>query len=85
MTETHSFTGRILSDIACQLGEGPTYDPASGKAFWFDIRGQKLHELHLSSMAKTEHDLPFLGSGRLRPGAFHPRSRRWQADALRET
>jgi sugar lactone lactonase len=62
MTETHSFTGRILSDIACQLGEGPTYDPASGKAFWFDIRGQKLHELHLSSMAKTEHDLPFLGS-----------------------
>jgi sugar lactone lactonase YvrE len=62
MTETHSFSGRILSDIACHLGEGPTYDPASGKAFWFDIRGQKLHELHLSSMAKTEHDLPFLGS-----------------------
>lgn len=62
MTETHSFTGRVLSDIACQLGEGPTYDPASGTAFWFDIRGQKLHELHLSSMAKTEHDLPFLGS-----------------------
>lgn len=62
MIETHSFTGRILSDIACQLGEGPTYDPASGKAFWFDIRGQKLHELHLSSMAKTEHALPFLGS-----------------------
>lgn len=62
MTETHSFTGRVLSDIACQLGEGPTYDPASRTAFWFDIHGQKLHELHLSSMAKTEHDLPFLGS-----------------------
>ncbi len=62
MIETHSFTGRVLSDIACQLGEGPTYDPASGKAFWFDIKGQKLHELHLASMAKAEHELPFLGS-----------------------
>lgn len=62
MTDTHSFNGRILSDIACQLGEGPTYDPATGRAFWFDITGRKLHELHLASMAKTEHDLPFLGS-----------------------
>jgi sugar lactone lactonase YvrE len=62
MSETHSFTGRILCDLACQLGEGPTYDPASGKAFWFDIRGQKLHELHLASMAKAVHDLPFMGS-----------------------
>ena len=62
MTETHSFTGRVLCDTACQLGEGPTYDPASGKAFWFDIKGQKLHELHLTSMTKAVHDLPFLGS-----------------------
>lgn len=62
MTETHTFTGRVLSDVACQLGEGATYDPASGKAFWFDIKGQKLHELHLASMTKNEHDLPFLGS-----------------------
>jgi sugar lactone lactonase YvrE len=62
MTDTHSFTGRILCDVSCQLGEGPTYDPATDKVFWFDIKGQKLHELHLASMAKTEHDLPFLGS-----------------------
>ena len=62
MTETHSFTGRVLCDTACQLGEGPTYDPASGKAFWFDIKGQKLHELHLATMTKAVHDLPFLGS-----------------------
>ncbi len=62
MTETHSFTGRILCDTNCQLGEGPTYDPATDTAFWFDIRGQKLHALHLATMAKTVHDLPFLGS-----------------------
>ena len=62
MTDTHSFNGRVLCEVDCQLGEGPTYDPASGKAFWFDIKGQKLHELHVASMAKTVHDLPFLGS-----------------------
>lgn len=62
MTETHSFTGRVLCDVACQLGEGPTYDPATDKALWFDIKGQKLHELHLATMTKAVHDLPFLGS-----------------------
>ena len=62
MSDIHAFTGRILCEVDCQLGEGPTYDPASGKAFWFDIRGQKLHELHLATMTKAVHDLPFLGS-----------------------
>ncbi|MCR6499245.1 SMP-30/gluconolactonase/LRE family protein [Shinella sp. CPCC 101442] len=62
MTETHSFTGRILDEVDCQLGEGPTYDPATDKAFWFDIKGRKLHELHLPTMSKAVHDLPFLGS-----------------------
>lgn len=62
MSETHAFTGRVLCEAACQLGEGATYDPASGKAFWFDIKGQKLHELHLATRTKAVHDLPFLGS-----------------------
>ena len=62
MSETHSFTGRILCDVACHLGEGPTYDPATDTAFWFDIRERKLHALTLSTMAKAVHDLPFLGS-----------------------
>ncbi|WP_119254450.1 SMP-30/gluconolactonase/LRE family protein [Shinella zoogloeoides] len=62
MTGTHAFTGRTLCETACQLGEGPTYDPATDKAFWFDIRGRKLHELHLATMTKAVHDLPFLGS-----------------------
>ncbi|WP_439616547.1 SMP-30/gluconolactonase/LRE family protein [Shinella sp.] len=62
MTETHSFNGRILCDVASELGEGPTYDPATDKALWFDIKGKKLHELHLATMTKAVHDLPFLGS-----------------------
>jgi len=32
----------VLSDIACHLGEGPTYDPLSKTLFWFDIHGKKL-------------------------------------------
>lgn len=62
MTETHAFTGRVLCDVDSALGEGPTYDPATDTAFWFDIIGQKLHELQLATMKKTVHDLPFLGS-----------------------
>ncbi|WP_421591830.1 SMP-30/gluconolactonase/LRE family protein [Shinella sp. M27] len=62
MSDNHSFTGRILDAVDCQLGEGPTYDPATDTAFWFDIKSRKLHELHLSTMKKTVHDLPFLGS-----------------------
>jgi sugar lactone lactonase YvrE len=62
MTDSHSFTGRILDAVDCQLGEGPTYDPASDTAFWFDIKGKKLHELQLATLKKTVHDLPFLGS-----------------------
>ena len=50
MSDTHSFTGRILCDVNSELGEGPTYDPATDKALWFDIKGQKLHELHLATM-----------------------------------
>jgi sugar lactone lactonase YvrE len=52
----------ILSDIACHLGEGPTYDPQSGKLFWFDIRGRKLLEKAMPDGAVIVHDLPEMAS-----------------------
>lgn len=52
----------ILSDIDCHLGEGPTYDPASGKLFWFDIRGRKLLEKAMPDGAVAVHDLPEMTS-----------------------
>ena len=52
----------ILSDIACHLGEGPTYDPLSGKLFWFDIRGRKLLEKAMPDGAVIVHDLPEMAS-----------------------
>lgn len=62
MIEPAAFSGRILCETASELGEGPTYDPATDTAFWFDIAGRKLHELHLANLAKKVHDLPFCGS-----------------------
>jgi sugar lactone lactonase YvrE len=52
----------ILSDRHCQLGEGPTYDPATGKAWWFDILGRKLCEADIASGKVTVHELPVMGS-----------------------
>lgn len=62
MTDIVPFTGRTLCQVESELGEGPSYDPATDTAWWFDITGRKLHELHLSSSTKRVHDLPFMGS-----------------------
>ncbi|MEK1926734.1 MAG: SMP-30/gluconolactonase/LRE family protein [Rhizobium giardinii] len=62
MTETIPFAGSVLCDEALMLGEGPTYDPATDTAWWFDIKGQALHELQLETGRKAVHALPFLGS-----------------------
>ena len=62
MSETIPFSGSILSELTLELGEGPTFDPATGTAWWFNIKGRELHELHLESGRKTLHVLPFMGS-----------------------
>ncbi|WP_457582440.1 SMP-30/gluconolactonase/LRE family protein [Ensifer canadensis] len=62
MSDSIAFSGRILCESPSMLGEGPTYDPGSGTAWWFNIKGKELHELHLETGRKTVHALPFLGS-----------------------
>ncbi|QGJ73313.1 SMP-30/gluconolactonase/LRE family protein [Sinorhizobium meliloti] len=62
MTDLVPFSGRTLSEAASELGEGPTFDPGTGTAWWFNITGRELHELHLESGRKAIHSLPFLGS-----------------------
>ena len=57
-----AFSGRKLKAPACTLGEGPTYDPHTGTAWWFDILGRKLHEYELATDAVKVHDLPVMGS-----------------------
>ena len=48
--------------MVCELGEGPSYDPGSGKLFWFDIVGSKLLEKKFPDGATVVHDLPFMAS-----------------------
>ncbi|WP_275789241.1 SMP-30/gluconolactonase/LRE family protein [Pararhizobium gei] len=62
MTDTIAFNGRTLCATPLELGEGPTFDAATGTAWWFNIIGRELHELHLESGRKTVHPLPFMGS-----------------------
>lgn len=52
----------VVSDIACELGEGPTYDPSTGTMFWFDIVGRKLLEKRMPDGAVVVHDLPVMAS-----------------------
>jgi sugar lactone lactonase len=55
-------TVSILSGISCHLGEGPTFEPATGKLWWFDILDRRLHGLQISKGIKTEISLPVMAS-----------------------
>lgn len=52
----------IFSQTACELGEGPSCDPASGRLFWFDIVGRKLLEQKFPDGPTIVHELPFMAS-----------------------
>ena len=52
----------ILSERHCRLGEGPTFDPATGTAWWFDILERMLFEADIGSGEIASHTLPFMGS-----------------------
>ena len=56
------FSGSILDAPACILGEGPSYDPHTGTAWWFDIVGRKLIEYGFADNTAKTHDLPVMGS-----------------------
>lgn len=51
----------IFSDHVCELGEGPSYDPATDTLFWFDIVNGRLLEKPLAGALKV-HDLGLMAS-----------------------
>jgi sugar lactone lactonase len=53
---------QILSAERCHLGEGPTYDPATGTAWWFDILERRLFECRIESAWTIVHALPRMAS-----------------------
>lgn len=52
----------IVSDRACELGEGPAYDPATGTLWWFNILGRELIEMKWPDGETIVHALPFMAS-----------------------
>jgi sugar lactone lactonase YvrE len=52
----------VFSDHICQLGEGPSYDPATEALFWFDIVNGQLLEKPLSGGATAVHELGQMAS-----------------------
>lgn len=52
----------IFSDTVCELGEGPTYDPATGTLYWFDIKRGRLLEKQFSGGATRVHELGRMAS-----------------------
>jgi sugar lactone lactonase len=56
----------ILSNTSCHLGEGPSYEVATGRLWWFDILGKCLHGLQISKGIKTEINLPVMASAMFR-------------------
>lgn len=51
-----------LSETICELGEGPSYDPASDALLWFDILGRRMLEYRFADGTETIHDLPVMAS-----------------------
>ncbi|WP_334393125.1 SMP-30/gluconolactonase/LRE family protein [Bradyrhizobium sp. AZCC 2262] len=52
----------VLCGERCHLGEGPTYDPATDTAWWFDIVERRLFEARLDTGRITIHSLDVMGS-----------------------
>lgn len=52
----------VFSDHICELGEGPSYDPATDTLFWFDIVNGLLLEQGVTSGALKVHDLGQMAS-----------------------
>ena len=52
----------VLSAERCHLGEGPTYDPATDTAWWFDILEGRLFEARLGSGRVSTHRLGRMAS-----------------------
>lgn len=62
MTDVIEFRGRILSSTPCELGEGPSFDSATGLIWWFSILEKKLYSLDPASKRETVADLPLMAS-----------------------
>ncbi|RUW52962.1 MULTISPECIES: SMP-30/gluconolactonase/LRE family protein [unclassified Mesorhizobium] len=52
----------VFSDHVCELGEGPSYDPATDALYWFDIVNCRLLEKSVAGGALKIHELGQMAS-----------------------
>jgi len=52
-----SFAAELAVASHCQLGEGPQWHAATGRLYWCDILGRRLHWLKPATGATGHHDL----------------------------
>lgn len=62
MVKVHAFSGSVMDSNQLVLGEGPSYDPKSGRIYWFNILQKELHELDPITHEKSVHHLPVMAS-----------------------
>jgi sugar lactone lactonase len=53
---------QVLAAERCHLGEGPTYDPSTDTAWWFDILEKRLFECRIATGETRSHALPKMAS-----------------------
>ncbi len=53
---------KVFSETISELGEGPTYDPATDTLFWFDIVAGKLLQQPMGGGDTISHELPVMAS-----------------------
>jgi sugar lactone lactonase YvrE len=61
----------VLDTAACELGEGPSFDPQTGTLWWFNIVGRQMFEHVLATGHTRVHDLPVMASAIARIDAGH--------------
>ncbi len=52
----------VVCDIRCELGEGPSYEPATDTLWWLDIVGRKLMARRWADGRTEVHPLPVMAS-----------------------
>ena len=53
---------RCVAEGRDTLGEGPCWDPSSGRLYWFDIKGRRLSWYEPAAGATGHYDLPVRAS-----------------------
>lgn len=56
------FSGQTLAHAPLDLGEGPSYEPETDTAWWFDIVGKALIEWRMGEGTQRLHALPVMAS-----------------------